>query len=98
MLVMLVVLVRRCLQRGDGVGSIEPPVSWHHMAVKPADRISDYGRSTQYDFLDERIIAKARFEPFAVWKRALACWTQLRIMQRQIGERWPICRWKWWSR
>jgi transposase len=20
------------------------------------------------------------------------CWTQLRIMRRQIGERWPICR------
>ena len=59
MLVMLVVLVRRCLQRGDGVGSIEPPISWHHMAVKPADRISDYGRSTQYDFLDERIIVNS---------------------------------------
>jgi hypothetical protein len=23
---------------------------------------------------------------------ALACSTQLRIMRRQIGERWPICR------
>jgi hypothetical protein len=28
----------------------------------------------------------------AVWMSASACWTQLRIMRRQIGERWPICR------
>jgi hypothetical protein len=36
--------------------------------------------------VNERIIVNARLEFRCTWKRAFACWRQLKILSRRVGE------------